>query len=113
MKINIFLAPLTVLLGLSLIAFVYTSRQVGVLHAQLQEIRSEMHITEIASDTLDTEWAYLTNPERIEKLSTVLLPQEQIITAEYMRNLDSIRTADNVETVSIDNRTSLNIFIVQ
>lgn len=113
MKNNIHISPMTILLGgalfLAIISFIYTSMQVGVLTKKVEQTKQQILSNEQVSNTLDAEWAYLTDPDRIERLSKALLPKEQGITAKDIYHIDNIKSADSIQTVSVGN-VSYNIY---
>lgn len=79
---------------------IITSREVRILERKLQSVNTEFHQRVADSKALDTEWAYLTNPERIERLSKALLLDEKTIHAENIRSVDSLPKAEKVHAIS-------------
>ncbi len=117
MKQNILMTPLTVFLILSVVflgsGWIYNARQVDILNTQIQKVQSAIHVSTSESATLDMEWAYLTTPKRIERLSQMLLPKEQFTSAKNMVHIDSIHMVGDFETVSVGNNVSLRIYTGQ
>lgn len=53
---------------------IHISYQVQTLTKKLETINSKISAEKDSIHTLNAEWAYLTNPKRIERLSMTLLP---------------------------------------
>lgn len=110
---NIYMSPITIFLGailfFAIIGFIYTSMQVGVWTKKVEQTKQQILSSQQASKVLDAEWAYLTDPKRIERLSKALLPQQQSTTAEDIVHIDNIASADSVVAVSVDG-VSYNIY---
>ncbi len=105
MRQSTFMGSMTVILTIGfvsmIILLVYTSMQVSVLSKKLQQTQQHIYENRSVSNTLDAEWAYLISPERIERLSRVLLPLEQSVSAKNMRFIDAISPVESLETISV------------
>jgi len=81
----------------------YITFQVEALEAELTRLNREILIEQESVHVLKAEWSYLNRPDRLEKLSTKLLPELGSLSAQQIGSIDSLPerpTIDDEATIS-------------
>ncbi len=91
-----------IIYGLTLV-----SKKVTKLERKLSYINSEISREGDNINTLNAEWSFLSNPNRIEKLALKFLPNLSIVKASDIKNIDAIPEQENLVAIGNNNKDTL------
>jgi len=92
-----------------LFMIIYVSAQVRNLEKQISYIEKKIEEEHDNIRESESEWAFLTRPERIDAISKKLLPELKKITAKKIVNLETIPNSSKLVDIKTDSKEEYSV----